>query len=76
MNKNQRFGPIVSSVNVAIEPEYYSINLKGVSFYTSRVLSKICTPEELQKMGGYVGKSCFRIINSLCWCYFICLYIW
>jgi len=43
MHKNYRLGLIVPSANVVVEPEYYSINLKGVHFYTSRVLGSSCS---------------------------------
>lgn len=64
MDKNYRFGLIVPSANVVIEPEYYSINLKEVCFYTSRLLSSSCTPQELQKMAGYSEKAALELSTA------------
>lgn len=64
MDKNYRLGLIVPSPNVVVEPEYYSINLKGVYFYTSRVLSSNCTPQELQKMCGYTKRAALELSTA------------
>lgn len=64
MNKNYRIGLIVPSPNVVIEPEYYSMNLKGICFYTSRVLSNSCTPKALQTMSGYVERAALELSSA------------
>jgi len=64
MNKNYRIGLIVPSPNVVIEPEYYSIDLKDVCFYTSRVLSNSCTPQALQKMSGYIERAALELSSA------------
>jgi len=64
VNKNYRIGLIVPSPNVVIEPEYYSMNLKGICFYTSRVLSNSCTPKALQTMSGYVERAALELSSA------------
>jgi len=45
-----KVGLILPSVNVLIEPEFYKLNLKGISFYTTRVMLKKTTAEQLIRM--------------------------
>jgi len=54
----------VPSANVVVEPEYYSINLKGVHFYTSRVLGSSCTPQDLQIMSGYIERAALELSTA------------
>ena len=64
MDKIYRLGLIVPSPNVVVEPEYYSINLKGAYFYTSRLLSISTTPQDIEKMAGYTEKAALELSTA------------
>jgi len=61
MYKKIRFGLIVPSPNVVIEPEFYSIVLGNIGFYTSRVLLDDCTPGQLKKMGNFTQRAALEL---------------
>jgi len=61
---NNRVGMIVPSPNVVIEPEFYSLGLKNIGFYTSRVFLNNCTPENLKKMSEYVQKAALELSTA------------
>jgi len=62
--KKYRFGLIIPSPNVVIEPEFYSIFLKDVGFYTSRVLLSNCTLPELKKMGDFAQRAALELSTA------------
>jgi len=62
--KNYRIGLIVPSPNVVIEPEFYSLGLENIGFYTSRVLLGDCLPEELKRMGEYAKDSALKLSTA------------
>jgi len=61
MYKKFRFGLIVPSSNVVIEPEFYSIALENIGFYSSRVLHNECTPNQLKKMGEFSQRAALEL---------------
>jgi len=52
-----RFGLIVPSPNVVIEPEYYHISSSDIGIHTSRVMLNDCTTEKLRKMSEHVERA-------------------
>jgi len=62
--KKYRFGMIVPSPNVVIEPEFYSLGLEEVGFYSSRVLHTTCTPEKLKEMGNLVQRAVLELSTA------------
>ena len=64
MEKIYRLGLIVPSPNIVIEPEYYLLNLKGISFHTSRVLGSSTTPQDLEAMSGYVERAALELSSA------------
>jgi len=64
MFKKYRFGMIVPSTNLVIEPDFYSLALKEVGFYTSRVLLGDCIPEELKRMAGFAERAALELSTA------------
>jgi len=64
MYKKYRFGLIVPSPNVVIEPEFYSLSLKDIGFYTSRVLHITCNPEKLKEMGNFAERAALELSTA------------
>jgi len=62
--KKYRFGMIVPSPNVVIEPEFYSFSTQDIGFYTSRVLLNDCTSEQLKKMGDFSERAALELSTA------------
>lgn len=64
MYNNFRIGMIVPSPNVVIEPEFYSLGLENIGFYTSRVFLTDCNPDNLRKMSEYAQKAALELSTA------------
>jgi maleate isomerase len=59
-----RVGLIIPSVNATIEPEFYRVAPRGLSFHSARVPLPETTPEALRRMNREVGAAA-RLLSDL-----------
>jgi len=62
--KKYKFGLVVPSPNVVIEPEFYSLSLDDIGFYTTRLMHTTCTPDNLKEMGNLVKRGVLELSTA------------